>query len=257
MIRGFTVVVAALVSRVAAAQMNSPEFSRDFDRVDRQARQITTQFSCVVDLKGLAESGVATTADTSGAYMMCATLGGRLVGILGKVDSSYKRFLKFAAFDPERRARITTPLDTAEALILLTSQSRAAYAMKDDGTQFLPLVAIRADSGIHVWVVPGSIIPMPVPQVGGEYHFLISADGRKILRADSAAPKRPIPRPPGSSRAWVIETGSDSVPTFSEMLLANFLSKAGHSATLAMKTKTAQLVGDFDMAVWVFMPRKP
>jgi hypothetical protein len=244
-----------MISRGATAQV-PPDFSREFDRIDRQTRRATQQLHCMVEIGNLVKKGVVAASDSAGAYLMCPELGGRFVGVFAQVDSSWKRFVKFAAFDPMLGERIATPLDTAEALVVMMSQSRVVYAMKDDA-EFLPPIALRGDSAIHVWLIPESILPLPLPQVGGEHHFLVSADGRKILRADSVPPKHAIPRPPGSSYAWTVETGTDSVPSFSEMLFGNMLSRAGQSITFLMKTRVAQLVGDFDHAVWVFMPRKP
>ena len=248
--RALALSASALTAQVPA------EFSRDFDRADRTARHVTQQLACAVELGKLAEKGVATASDTAKAFPMCATLDGRIVGLFVQVDSSWKRFIKFAAFNTLHGERITAPLDTAEALVLMMSESRAVYATNDDA-QFLPPVALRSDSVIDVWLIPGSILPAPIPQLGGERHFRISGDGRKILRVDSIPPRRTIPRPPGSSLAWTVETGSDSVPSFSEMLFANMLGRTGQAITFVMKTRVAQLVGEFDTATWIFMPRKP
>lgn len=245
----------------AGGQSTSYRFSTAFDSVDRHAQEVARHLKCLGDASLPGRRGGIAASDTAGTHLMCARWEGGLAALYIATDSTWKVATKFAAFDPVSAARIMAPFDTANVLLLLRARRYAQWMVSkgppgpSDSVGYLPPVVYRTDTVIQVWIIPGAILPVQAdPRTGGEYHYVLPRDARKEISVDSNPVMRPIRKVQGSE--WIVES-RDSVPNFSELLFVNILSLGGIESSIVTPTRVAKLVGPPDMAMWVFLPRKP
>jgi hypothetical protein len=202
--------------------------------------------------------------DSSDVVCVWAPDQGRTVGVIVQTDSTGKKAKKFIAIDPDFGVRLVNAMDTTAALEVLRAQRYAAWLdwKPRDTLPSLPIVAYRTDTLIHVWVIPAAIMPVPSshPSVGGERHYVFPADAKKELYA--VPPPKMHTVKGETAGEWVIET-TDSIPTFSELLMAHMLRMDERAVTIVTPTRVLKLSGGPGagsgpgVVGWVILPKKP
>jgi len=249
--RGTIALLAGLVlPRLASAQV-ADSYRKAFELADSQPRIVIQYLECMVKHQGFAVQ-VGTGAD-----VVCARVGGRMLAAIVERMVTGERFI-FNAVDVNSAVRIDRP-DTAEVLTMLRAQtlaaSRALIAAAADTSALLTPVVYRADSVIHAWVIPFSMIPMPTGAfTGGVHHFVLDRNARQELSRTPLTPRSPVTGIRNGD--WIIES-TDSIPAFSELLMAHMLRMDGRPASIVMPTRIAKLSGDARTITWDFLPRKP
>ena len=248
--RGAIALLAGLgLARLASAQATD-SYRKAFELADSQPRIVIQYLECLVK-HGRFAGQVGTGAD-----VVCARVGGSMLAAVVERMVTGERFI-FTAVDVNTAMRIDRP-DTAEVLTMLRAQilagSRALIAVGADTLPLLPPVVYRADSVIHAWVIPFSMIPMPTgAYTGGIHHYVLDRNARQELSRTPIAPRSPITGIRDGD--WVIES-TDSIPTFSELLMAHILRMDSRPVSIVMPTRIAKLSGDARTITWAFLPRK-
>jgi hypothetical protein len=251
--RGAVALAIAVIS-AASAGAQSGDLSV-FDRLDLQAQFIMGYLRCTANSFNAERAGVVPPQDSS-IHVLCARVGDRMIAALVKTDSSWKRATSLVALDPNLKVRIQEPIDTAEVLVLLRAQRYADWLTWKDstaGARGLPVV-YRADTLIHVWIIPETMLPTPALFAGGLRHFVFPSDAKKELYADPVPPVRPVKRVNGE---WLITSAGDSIPTFSEILLAHMLAEDRMGVTIELPARFLKLITSPAMGAWVWLPKKP
>ena len=244
----------ALTAARAGAQV-SDSLAGTFAILDRQALIFMTHLRCQSNTFHALNARVVPPMD-SGSHVLCARINGRMIAAIVKTDSSWKRATSFVALDPTLKIRVNEPLDTAEVLVLLRAQRYADWLTWKDSTAGPRGLAIvyRADTLIHVWVIPETMLPSGKLFVGGERHFVFPPDAKKELLADPVPPLREVKR---VNDEWLIPSSGESIPTFSEILLAHMLAEDRMAVTIDLPKHFLKFAAGSGTGAWLWLPKKP
>jgi hypothetical protein len=263
------IVAAALATALPAASLIAQDsaYSRAFDRADRDPQTVVAHLRCISELVArVRNSGLRSQLDSADVICVHITKPvDRFVGVIVRTDSTWRKATRFVAIEPDFGGHLVNPLDTADVLVLLRAQRYAEWldAKRGDTSRSLPTVVYRTDTLIHAWIIPAAIIPWPSRQayVGGERHYVFPADAKKELFVVPPPAIRPVKGDTADGQ-WVIES-ADSIPTFSELLMAHMVRMEDRPATILTPTRTARLSGGksifsgVGVVGWSFTPRKP
>jgi hypothetical protein len=199
--------------------------------------------------------------DSLGRIGQCIAVDGRNVGVFFDSDSPYVAVKRFSAVDLGTHMRRTAPLDTSRVLAVVRAEQAAyahgaADAFEKENRPFAPM-AFRFDGdSIEVWLIPTSLMMGQPFTIGGERGYLFTPDGRTLVRTtDAFGDYRPITVP--DTGVVNIASRGTTVPSLSELVLANGLNDAGRSVAIQWARITSALVGRGDRAVWMHVARKP
>jgi hypothetical protein len=242
------------VALAGSTQAQPADTLSDFHRLDLQAQVFMNYLRCSANTFNAQNAGVVPPAD-SGTHILCASIKGRMIAAMVKTDSSWNRAISFVALDPNRKVRISEPVDTAEVLVLLRAQRFADWLTWKDSTAGPRGLSIvyRADTVIHVWVVPETMVSPTKLSVGGLRHFVLSADARKQHSADPVPPMRPVSWVNGE---WLFTSIGDPIPNFAEILLAHILAEDRMAVTIELPKHYLKLITKPGMGAWVWLPKK-
>lgn len=242
----------------AATSQGPSTFSSDFDRADREAQTVVEHLKCYIDLAATVKHDSVALHRFMANDVICALLGGRMLGAIVATDSTWKHVTDLIMIDPVKRVQIAPSVDTTELLTLIRAERYAKWldAGAGDSTEAFPTVVYRADTTIRVWIIPPTIMPRRpgTATTGGERLYVFPRDAKKELYAVPAPARRDIKGLVNGE--WIIDSRSDSIPTFSELLLANMLFMNRDPVSIVMPTRIAKLVGPPGMGMWVFFPNK-
>jgi hypothetical protein len=253
--RAIAFVVAAWLSIPASARAQTRNTVSAFDRLDMQAQFFMGYLRCSAASFTALTSHVIASVD-SGTYTLCAQVKDRMVAAFVKLDSSGKRASRLTILDPTRMVERREPTDTAEILVLLRAQRYADWLTWKDsanGPRGLPVV-YRADTVIHVWILPVVGETPDSMFVGGERHYTFPGDAKKEIATAPVAPRRLVKRVNGS---LVIASVGDSIPTFSEILMAHIIAEDHRDVTIELPRHFLKLATTPDMGAWLWLPKKP
>jgi hypothetical protein len=255
---------ALLHSPVARAQSPARLDAAAFDRADRRARELLRTIRCAQGVSMARARGEFGPPDSLGRNGQCTEVDGRAIGVFFDADSPYVSVRRFAAVDLASHARRTTPLDTSRVLALVRAEQTvyargAADVFKREKRPFAPL-AFRFDGdSIEVWLIPVSLVRGPAFTLGGERGFLFTPDGRTLVReSDATADYRPFVIPDTGTVHIVSRSATPTtLPSLSEMVLANRLNYAGRDVAIRWGGITSVLTGRGERAVWAQLVPTP
>jgi hypothetical protein len=251
------VVAALLHSPVARAQSSARLDAAAFDRADRRARELLRTIRCARSVSMARARGEFGPPDSLGSDGQCTVIDGRSIGVFFDTDSPYVAARRFVAVDLASHTRRAAPLDTSGILALVRAE-QAVYAhggaepFKQENRPFAPL-AFRFDGdSIEVWLIPVSLIMGPTFTLGGERGFLFTPDGRTLIReSDGFADYRPFIIPDtGTVHIISRSAAPTTLPSLSEMVLANSLNYAGRDVAIQWGGITSVLTGRGERAMW-------
>ncbi|MDQ6717860.1 MAG: hypothetical protein M3Z17_05880 [Gemmatimonadota bacterium] len=196
--------------------------------------------------------------DSLGHAHHCLRGNGRWVGVFADIDTSFVAARNVVAVDLGSRARFTQPLDTGQLIALelaeWTAQRHGAAEYRSAQRMYTPVtLRFEADS-IEAWLIPASLIMGETRTVGGERGYVFTPDGKQVVREmDSFADYRPIMlADTGQVR---IVSSQETVPTISELVLANVMHDNGRSVAIVTHSLTSILVPSGD-DVWIHLVNK-
>jgi hypothetical protein len=254
--------LAALLSwpRVTHAQAAGDVAMPGFDKADRRSRVLLGTIRCAQGVSMARARGEFGSIDSLGRNGQCIRVDGRAIGIFMDVDTQFVATTRFTAVDLAAHTRYTAPLDTVAVLAV----ARAEYAAQMRGApSFLELkrpyspIAFRFDGdSIEVWLIPVTLVRGQPFTLGGERGYVYAPDGRTLAREiDASADYRPIAVP--DTGAVNIVSQSTSLPSLSELVLANGLNSIGRNVAIVWTRGTSALAGRGEQAVWIHLARTP
>jgi hypothetical protein len=253
--------LAGLLPMAARAQTSAPIDLASFDQADRRARTLLSTIRCAQSAGSARAQGEFGPVDALGGIGQCITIDGRTLGVFFDADSPYVAVKRFSAVDLGTHMRRTAPLDTSRVLAVVRAEQAAYWhgantPFEKEDRPFAP-VAFRFDGdSIEVWLIPASLVMGPPFTVGGERGYLFTPDGRTLVRTtDAFGDYRPIAIP--DTGAVNIASRGTTVPSLSELVLANGLTGAGRSVAIQWAGITSVLAGQGGQAVWMHLTRKP
>lgn len=259
---GLVALVGFVSPMAARAQTQATVDQARFDQADRRSRVVLWSIRCAQGVGMARARQEFGPADSLGHIGQCVTIDGRTVGVLLDADSPYVAVKRFSAVDLGSHTRRTAPLDTSRVLAVVRAEQAAYWHGADkpfeNANRLYAPLAFRFDGdSIEVWLVPASLIMgRPTFTVGGERGYLFTPDGRTLVReTDAFGDYRPIAVP--DTGAVNIASRGTTVPSLSELVLANGLHGAGRSVAIQWAGVTSTLVGQGDRAVWMHLTRKP
>ena len=227
-----------------------------FDRLDRDSRRLLETIRCSYFTGQLRESGALGKLDSLGERGVCFRSGEHQYSVMLSTDSAITRVTRFTAIDMAARRLTQAPVDTAGALSMLraldagTERGLGSY---QKANQRVTALAFRTDGdSIAVWFIPATNRPM----LGGMRGLLYTPDGRTLAgEADDFAALRPLSLP--DTGTVVITSSGDSLPTMSEMAVANSINEMGRRVRIETKTQSSTLAGAGAAAMWIHITKKP
>jgi hypothetical protein len=254
--------VATLMSPLVAVHAQAPGGIDlvSFDRADRRARKLLWSIRCAQSVSMARARGEFGPPDSLGRIGQCVFMDGRSVGVFFDADTTFARATRFSAVELGSHARRTAPMDTAAVLAIaraeLAAQSRGAGAFQTAHRPYAPM-AFRFDGdSIEVWLIPASLVMGPPFTLGGERGYLVTPDGRTFVReTDGFGDYRPTVVP--DTGIVHIVSRATSVPSLSEMVLANGLSSAGRSVSIEWAGVSSVLGPQGEQSPWVHLTRRP
>jgi hypothetical protein len=246
----------ALIGLALPLRGQAAGLSAWFDRLDRESRDLVQHYRCVGTTARLRESGVLGIADSLGDQAVCITVGGRFYGVILSTDSADTRATHFNVVDLGSRQLFHGPVDTLGVLAILRALDAAAergYAEYQKAKLPFLGVAFRFDGdSISAWMFPNQNRPM----LGGMRGYQYGPDGRSLIReTNDFASLRPFVIP--DTGTVVINSSADSLPTMSEMVMANSLNEAGRIVRIETRSRSSTLAGSGARAVWVHIRKPP
>lgn len=258
---GFLAFTALLaLSTAVDAQLPSTIDPTRFDRADRRSRALLWSIRCAQSVSMARARQEFGPLDSLGRIGQCVRVEGRSVGVFLDADTPFVSVKRFSAVDLGTHARRTAPVDTAAVLAVVRAEmaayARGAAAFETEKRPYAP-VAFRFDGdSIEVWLIPASLVMGPPFTVGGERGYLFSPDGRTLVReTDASRDYRPFVLP--DTGAVRITSRGTSVPSLSELVLANGLNGAGRNVSIEWGGVTSALVGRGEQAAWMHLTPKP
>jgi hypothetical protein len=260
MVVGATALLPPLRPLSAQAQIQIPEQAVAFDRADRRAQRLIAEVRCAQQIAEARSQGLFGPPDSLGGSGQCALVEGRFVGMFVDVDTQFLTPTRFAAVDLARHARRVTPMDTSATLAVAraewAAQVRGAHAFEVAKRPYAPLSFRFDGDSIEVWLFPVAVLSGRPPTVGGEWGFVFTPDGRTLAREiDAFAAYRSFTA--SDTGTFFIPSRQTTVPTLSELVLANLMNGVGRTVTIDMKQVRSTLIGRGAQAVWVQTIRKP
>lgn len=249
------VLSVALFVLPLGAQVPAVTTGGAFDRADRDARALLSGLHCRQGIAAARAKGLFGPADSLGGTHQCLRVGGRLVGSFLDTDSVQRRLTRWTGVDLGTMTRLPAPHDSGAVLAVERAKHasyRLAYpAFEAAERQFTP-VAFRTDGdSIAVWLMPIAILKEKA--VGGEHGFLFSPDGTALVRQhDAFAEHRDFAV--GDSGTVHIASTRDSLPTMSELVLANMINVRGRRAAIVMRQRTSVLTPQGGRSIWLHLP---
>jgi hypothetical protein len=257
--------VAALLSPPAARAQSSARLdAAAFDRADRRARELLRAIRCAQGVSMARARGEFGPPDSLGPFGQCIAVDSRMIGVFFDADSPYVAVKRFAAVDLGSHTRRTAPLDTSRVLALVRAE-QAAYAhgaaevFKKENRPFAPMAFRFEGDSIEVWLIPVTLFRGPAFTLGGERGYLFTPDGHSLVReTDATADFRPFVIPDsGTVRIVSRSTTPATLPSLSEMVLANRLNYADRDVAIEWGGVTSLLTGRGERAVWLQVTPTP
>jgi hypothetical protein len=254
------VFAAALLSplRTAASQASSAVDQLAFDKSDRRAQRVLWSLRCARSVSMARARREFGPLDSLGHIGQCVYLDGRTVGVFMDADSQFVRTTRFSAVDLDSHERRTAPMDTMAVLAMaraeLTAHARGGPAFLAEKRQYSPMVFRFDGDSIEVWLIPTSLLMGPSLTLGGERGYLFSPDGRTLVReVDASADYRSVVVP--DTGAVNIVSRSASLPSLSELVLANGLNSRGRNVAIIWGSVSSVLAGQGSQAAWLHVAR--
>ena len=256
---------AVLLSPPAAVAQSKTSFDpAAFDRADRRARELLRTMNCARTVSMARARGEFGPADSLGPFGQCMYVDGRAIGVFFDADSPYVAVNRFAAVDLGLHTRRTAPLDTSRVLALVRAEQTAymhgaAEPFNKQKRPYSPM-AFRFDGdSIEVWLLPASLLMGRAPTLGGERGYLFTPDGGTLVRqTDAFEEYRPFVVPDtGTVQIVSRSTTPATLPSLSEMLVANLLNGAGRDVAIQWGGMGSLLVGRGERATWLQLTPRP
>jgi hypothetical protein len=232
-----------------------------FDQADRRSRVLLWSIQCAQSVSAARARREFGPVDSLGGMGQCVRVDGRTVGVFLDADTPYVSVKRFSAVDLGTHTRRTAPLDTAAVLAVVRAEQTtyargAAAAFAEENRPFAPVVFRFDGDSIEVWLIPVSLVMGRPFTLGGERGYLFTPDGRTLVReTDASRDYRPFVVP--DTGIVRITSRSKSVPSLSELVLANGLNAAGRNVAIEWPGGTSVLTGRGEQAVWVRLTPNP
>ena len=229
-----------------------------FDRADRRARAAIGQIRCAQRVSRLRRSGAFGPLDSLGGRAQCAVVSDRYIGVFFDSDTLFGSVSRMAAVDLETSALHSAALDTAGILAVAraarTAQLRGSDMFRSAERQYAPVAFHLGSDSIEVWLLPAAVLAGAPLTVGGERGYVFTGDGRQIAReVDHFDSMRTLTVP--DTGIVRIPRREETVPTITELMVANILHDRGRRVWIDMQSETATLRGDGANAVWIRVAR--
>lgn len=231
-----------------------------FDREDRRSRSIVAQMLCARQASALRRQGVFGRLDEVGSTLHCGVIDDRYVAVAFDFDTVQSVARRLATVDLASSTRRTEPLDTAR-IVAVERASRSALSQASEHftreqRRFATYKHRFDGDSIEIWFIPAAVLSGESLTVGGERGYVFSPGGAVLARVvDESAHMRSLAWP--DSGGITIPSGWHSVPSMTELLVANLLNRNGRDVAIETQTQTATLVGDGSNAVWLIVARTP